>query len=235
MRVEVIRSSRRRKTVEARIVGGTLEVLIPARLSRKEEEECVRDMVRRFERRRSTDAIDLVPRARRLARRYGLPLPADVRWSDQQQRRWGSCTIETRRIRVSSVLATYPMWVLDYVLVHELAHLVEADHGPAFRALVARYPKAERAEGFLIAKGWGDLDDDRVADDDRGDDARSDDERSDDDRSDRAERRDDGAGAGAPGGAPSRAPRSEPDRPRRAPPRVAEVASGGPVAQPTLF
>jgi hypothetical protein len=57
---------------------------------------------------------------------------------------------------VSSALASFPLWVLDYVLVHEMAHLVEADHGLAFRALVERYPKAERAEGFLIAKGMGD-------------------------------------------------------------------------------
>ncbi len=54
-------------------------------------------------------------------------------------------------MRVSSRLAAHPAWVLDYVLVHELAHLLVASHGPEHDALVDRYPYAERARGFLIA------------------------------------------------------------------------------------
>jgi predicted metal-dependent hydrolase len=53
-----------------------------------------------------------------------------------------------------------PRWVLDYVIVHELAHLVERGHGPAFNALVDRYAKAERARGYLIAKGTAEPDED---------------------------------------------------------------------------
>src|SRR5262245_6593418 len=156
MQVEVVRSPRRRRTVEARLVDGVLEVRIPARFSQREERQFVREMTERFERKRDTDEIDLRARASRLASRYRLPQPASIAWSDRQRRRWGSCTVATGEIRVSSVLAGYPAWVLDYVIVHELAHLVEPAHNAEFRALVARYPKAERAEGFLIAKGWGD-------------------------------------------------------------------------------
>ena len=52
-------------------------------------------------------------------------------------------------------MAELPPWVVDHVIVHELAHLAEADHGPAFRALVARNPLAERAEGYLLAVEGG--------------------------------------------------------------------------------
>ena len=41
--------------------------------------------------------------------------------------------------------------MLDAVSVHELAHLVECNHSPAFHALANRYPKHERAYGFLLA------------------------------------------------------------------------------------
>jgi predicted metal-dependent hydrolase len=74
--------------------------------------------------------------------------------------RWGSCTPATGTIRISDRLARMPGWVLDYVLVHELAHLAVPGHSPAFWRLVHRYPKAERAMGYLIAKGGDDPDDD---------------------------------------------------------------------------
>jgi predicted metal-dependent hydrolase len=158
MEVEVIRSARRRKTVEARLVDGVLEVRVPARMSRRDEEQSVREMVDRFERKRRASLVDVEARARSLARRHDLPQPTGVRWVENQRTRWGSCTPETGEIRVSAVLAGYPRWVLDYVLVHELAHLVEPNHSARFHELVHRYPKAERAEGFLIAKGLGEDD-----------------------------------------------------------------------------
>jgi hypothetical protein len=153
MEVAVFRSARRRKTVSARLVGDVLEVRLPSWMNAAEEARYVDDMRRKFERRRDADVIDVDALARRLARRYDLPQPAEVRWVDNQTSRWGSCTPADGTIRVSSRLAPWPRWVLEYVLVHELAHLAEVAHGPAFHALVARYPKAERATGFLIAKG----------------------------------------------------------------------------------
>jgi predicted metal-dependent hydrolase len=70
--------------------------------------------------------------------------------------RWGSCTPATRSIRISNRLAPFPSWVLDYVIVHELAHLSVPDHSRAFWTLVERFPKAERARGFLVAKSGDD-------------------------------------------------------------------------------
>ena len=156
MDVEVVRSSRRRKTVQAWEVGGVLRVAIPARMTRAEEQHWVSEMVRRFERRRSSDHIDLRARVAALARRYELPHPSSVEWSDRQRSLWGSCTPALRSIRLSSRLTREPGWVLDYVIVHELAHLAEATHGAPFWALVNRYPRTERARGWLMAKGLED-------------------------------------------------------------------------------
>ena len=151
--VEVVRSARRRKTISARVVGGILRVSIPASMTRAEEEECVSEMVGRMQRKARTRHIDLPERAEVLATRYGLRRPSSIRWVDNQEHRWGSCTPVDGTIRISSAMAGFPSWVIDAVIVHELAHLQVHGHGPAFKAIMARYPKAELARGFLIAKG----------------------------------------------------------------------------------
>ncbi len=152
--VEVRRSRRRRRTVAAYREDDRVVVLIPARLSRAEEQEWVATMLERLEkserRRRPSDA-NLLRRARELNDRYldGLASPGVVRWVDNQNSRWGSCTPSDRSIRLSTRLKGMPPWVLDYVLVHELAHLLVTGHTPEFWSLVDRFPKAERAKGFL--------------------------------------------------------------------------------------
>jgi predicted metal-dependent hydrolase len=151
--VEVVRSARRRKTVQARLVDGVLRVSVPAALSPAEEARWVEEMTRRFRRRARAGRVDLDRRAAVLAGRYGLPCPAEIRWVDDQRTRWGSCTPGRGAVRISTRIAGFPGWVVDYVVVHELAHLAVPDHSPDFHALVDRYPRAERARGFLIAKG----------------------------------------------------------------------------------
>ncbi len=152
--VVVTRSKRSRKTVSARYRDDVLHVTIPAWMSKREEAEWVAKMVARYERsNRNTDG-DLMNRARELCRQYQLPKPASVVWTRELSSLWGSCSTDTGAIRINGKLTKAPNWVVDYVLVHELAHLVHADHSAAFWEVVARYPKSERAIGFLLGMGF---------------------------------------------------------------------------------
>ncbi len=160
VRVEVVRSPRRRKTVQAREVNGVLRVSIPATMTEADEQRWVQEMLRRMSRRSGTAAVDLEKRAAELASRHGLPEPDSIRWADNQEWRWGSCTPSSGSVRISSRLGREPAWVLDYVIVHELAHLEVARHDRRFWALVNRYPLAERARGFLIARSLEPAEDD---------------------------------------------------------------------------
>jgi predicted metal-dependent hydrolase len=153
--VEVRRSARRRRTVSAyRAEDGTVVVLLPARMSRAEEQQWVEAMVARVQRsesrRRPSDA-GLEKRAAQLSERYleGLARPTSVRWVGNQGQRWGSCTPTDGSIRLSTRLQGLPRWVADYVLLHELAHLLVAGHNAAFWKLLEAYPETARARAFL--------------------------------------------------------------------------------------
>lgn len=155
--IEVRRSRRRRRTVSAYRDGDKIVVLIPATMSRAQEAEWVDTMVARIqrkERRQRPSDEYLMRRAQELSDTYlgGIAQPESVRWVGNQKSRWGSCTPGDRSIRLSSRLQGMPAWVVDYVLVHELAHLIEHGHDAKFWAWVHRYPKAELAKGFLL--GW---------------------------------------------------------------------------------
>lgn len=152
--VEVRRSSRRRRTVSAYREGDRTVVLIPAQMSAKEEERWVRAMVERLERRERRSAPDepeLSRRAAALSAQYlgGRAHPVSVRWVSNQAARWGSCTPVDGTIRISDRVRGLPEYVVDYVLLHELAHLLVPNHGPAFWDLLAAYPRTERARGYL--------------------------------------------------------------------------------------
>lgn len=155
--VEIRRSRRRRKTVSAHREGDRLVLLMPAGLSARLEERYVKELgekvLAREQRRRPSDS-DLLERAARLSDRYleGRAVPSNVRWVTNQSSRWGSCTTSERTIRLSHRLRGMPDYVIDYVLLHELVHLLVPGHGPDFHALLDRYPRVERASGYL--EGW---------------------------------------------------------------------------------
>jgi predicted metal-dependent hydrolase len=149
--VEIVRSARRKSTLQASIIGGTIRVRVPAGLPPAEERRMVDELVAKVRKKARAGSVDLTARAATLARRFDLPRPAEIAWSSRQNTRWGSCTSADGTIRISDRLASVPPFVLDYVIVHELAHLVVNGHGPEFDALVNRYELAERARGYLMA------------------------------------------------------------------------------------
>ena len=148
------RSHRRTRTVSAYRKDGKVIVMIPARFTRAEESEWVDTMLgklaRSEQRGRRTDD-QLMRRARELSREYllGRAEPASVRWVTNMTTRWGSCTTGEGTIRLSDRLRTMPTWVIDYVLLHELAHLLEPNHDARFWGWVDRFPRSERAKGYL--------------------------------------------------------------------------------------
>ena len=171
--VEVRRSGRRRRTVSAYREGGRTIVLIPARFTKAEERHWVDTMLGRLaagDRRRRPDDAELSARARALSSRYlaDAARPTSVRWVGNQMSRWGSCTPADGTIRVSERLKGMPGYVLDYVLLHELAHLLRPAHDREFWRLLAAYPRVERARGYLegiaAAAGLGAWQDDEPVD-----------------------------------------------------------------------
>ncbi len=152
--VEVRRSARRRRTVSAYRDGNRTVVLLPARMTADEEARWVSVMLDKLaaqESRRFLDDGQLAQRAADLSDRYlqGRARPESVRWVTNQDARWGSCTPAAGSIRLSHRLQGMPEYVLDYVLLHELAHLLVPGHGPRFWRLLEPYPRTERARGFL--------------------------------------------------------------------------------------
>ncbi|MET9223602.1 M48 family metallopeptidase [Streptomyces sp. NPDC088197] len=152
--VEVRRSARRRRTVSAYRDGDRTVVLIPARMSAAEEQRWVTTMLEKLaaqESRRMPGDDELAARAERLSEQYllGRAVPDTVRWVTNQNSRWGSCTPSEGSIRLSHRLQGMPEYVIDYVLLHELAHLLVPGHGPSFWRLLESYPRTERARGFL--------------------------------------------------------------------------------------
>ena len=137
--------------------GDRTVVLLPARMSRAEERHWVGVMLERLaarERRQRPSDSELAGRAQALSQRFlrGRARPASVRWVSNQNGRWGSCTVDDRSIRLSDRLQVMPAYVIDYVLLHELVHLLVPEHGPDFWAELDTYPHTERARGYL--DGW---------------------------------------------------------------------------------
>jgi len=157
--IRIVASRRRRRTVAARLRSGVLELLVPDWMSGAERERWAEEMRQRLEKRmeRARPSDDrLAQRARSLNERH---FGGRLRWTSiafaDMSHLWRSCTYTTGAIRIAQRAAPLPEWVVDFLVVHELAHLEHSDHGPAFHELENRYPLTERARGFLMAIDQG--------------------------------------------------------------------------------
>jgi Protein of unknown function DUF45 len=158
--VEVRISKRRKKTSEAKWVAGRIVVSVPAHLNAESRQKTVDWLVERLLTRHQLQSgltdDDLLARAIELSDRYLVGThPVSVRWVTNQTARWGSCSYYSGHIRLSHRLRVVPGWVLDSVLVHEVAHLTHADHSPAFHKLAGAYPRHKEAGIFLAGYGLG--------------------------------------------------------------------------------
>lgn len=162
LKVKIIKSGRRAKTVSARMEEDVMVIRAPKHISDEELNAMIEDFKKRFERkakRARLDDVGLDKRAQELNKLYfeGQLQWNSMTWSTRQNSRYGSCTPANKTIRISHQLEKVPRFVLDYVIVHELAHLLEANHSQNFWDLVYRYPRTERARGYLMAMGLEDL------------------------------------------------------------------------------
>lgn len=94
---------------------------------------------------------DLMRRAELLARTYlgGRGVPSSIGWVTNQNSRWASATPAHRSIRLSRRLQGMPDHVIDYVILHEMSHLIEPSHNAVFWGLLETYPHTATAKAFL--------------------------------------------------------------------------------------
>ena len=93
----------------------------------------------------------ILPRAKQHAQELGVTFKS-ARVVDNRYR-WGSCTVGDN-VNFNWRLIKAPMFVIDYVIVHELAHLIEANHTSDFWSIVrAKTPTMDKAKAWLKEHG----------------------------------------------------------------------------------
>ena len=150
--IVVRRSARRKKTIAVSKEIDTFVLSAPVRYSVESNISALTDLFNRLAARDHSSAADLVELAAELNHRYfsGRLSPASIRWvTNQNLSRWASTTTSTGDIRISHRLQAVPRWVLETVIVHELAHLQIGPHTKEFHALADRHPRQAEAKLFL--------------------------------------------------------------------------------------
>ena len=160
MEIKIIRSPRRKRTVSARMVNSCLVVSAPSAISEENLTKIVSDFKLKFEKKKLKEELDrnqpLSLIAASLNEKYfssQLKINS-IEYVTTQNSKYGCCNYNDGHIRISHKVGFMPKWVRDYVLIHEMAHLIVPNHSKAFWDIVYRYELAERARGFLMAAGF---------------------------------------------------------------------------------
>ncbi len=163
MDVKIIRSPRRLRSVGARLINDLLLINAPLMLPQERLDKIVSDFKLKFARRKLKIELDkeknLLDLASVLNKKYfdnKLKIES-IEYSTNQNSRFGCCNYRTAKIRISHKIGLLPQWVRKYVLMHEMAHLIEPNHSRAFWDIVSRYKLTERARGYLMAVGLSNL------------------------------------------------------------------------------
>jgi hypothetical protein len=157
--VKILRSKKRRRSVSARLVRDILVVRAPENMPEIRLQEVIAELKARIERKYLKEELNksenLASRAEKFNKRYfeNKLKVNSIEYVTGQKSRFGCCNFRTGSIRISHRISSMPQWVRDYVIIHELAHLVAPDHSKVFWDIVNRYKLAERARGYLIAVG----------------------------------------------------------------------------------
>lgn len=159
MEVKVNYSNKRLRTVSGRLINGCLRISAPAVIPRERLDKIIDKLKLRFERKKIKEELNkerpLFEIADKLNKRYfsGKLKINSIEYTANQNSRFGCCNYRDARILISHRLSRVPEWVRDSVIIHEMAHLIEPNHGPAFWDIVSRYELTERAKGYLMAVG----------------------------------------------------------------------------------
>lgn len=158
--VKINRSAKRMKTISAKLQDSILYVDAPAHAAHDKLhviiEKFKRNILKQHLKKHLNNTHNLKDIAEIFNKKYfsSQLMINSISYSSRQEHKFGWCKYKKGDILISHRLANMPDWVRDYVIVHELAHLIVPNHSKEFHELVMRYPLAERAKGFLIAKGF---------------------------------------------------------------------------------
>lgn len=158
-RIKVRKSKRRKRTISAKLINNEIIVYAPHNVADIELNRAIAKFVKSFEKRalkkEMSEARELDVIFSKLNNQFfdnRLKIES-IEYSVNQNLIYGCCNYRMKRIKISHRIAKMPIWVKEYVLMHEMAHLLEPNHSKRFWDIVNQYKFSERARGFLIAKG----------------------------------------------------------------------------------